>query len=244
MKKFVFGFFILLFISGAIGFCASSEKLPIGSQPEKADSIAYEMLLAINDSAWQQTGAVEWNFMGNHEHLWDKKRNFARVKWKKYEIIFNINTIKGIAYKDGVKVLGEKGQELVTKAWKFWINDSFWLNPISKAFDPGTTRTLVTTKKGKQGLMVSYSSGGNTPGDSYVWLLDENNLPYAWKMWVSIIPIGGIKIPWNGWIETETGVKICNMHDTKLIDLKLEDVKTAFELKDLTGGIDVFELLE
>jgi hypothetical protein len=101
----------------------------------------------------------------------------------------------------------------------------------------------VTTKNGDEGLMVSYSSGGNTPGDSYVWLLDEDNLPYAWKMWVSIIPIGGLKIPWNGWIKTETGVMICAIHDTKLIDLKMEGVKTAFKLEDLTGGVDPFEVL-
>ena len=69
-------------------------------------------------------------------------------------------------------------------------------------------------------------------------------MPYAWKMWVSIIPIKGIKVPWNGWISTETGVKICAVHDTKIIDLKLEDVKTAFDLESITNGKDIFEEME
>lgn len=244
MKKILLGILVIIVLGGIVGFTSSNEKLPIGFDTNKADSLAQEMLLAVNDAAWQATTAVSWNFMGRHEHLWDKKRQFARVKWKKYEVIFDINKVKGFAYKNGEEITGEKGQELVTKAWKFWVNDSFWLNPVSKAFDDGTTRSIVNLKKGKQGLMVSYSSGGNTPGDSYVWLLDENNMPYAWKMWVSIIPIGGIKIPWNGWIETETSAMICNLHDTKIIDLKLEDVKTAFQLQDLTNGVDVFKKLE
>ena len=223
---------------------AAAEKLPKGRQPEKADSLAREMLLAINDPAWQLTEAIQWNFMGRHEHLWDKKRQFSRVRWKKYEALIDINSVEGFVYKKGILVTGQKADDLVRKAWKLWINDSFWLNPISKVFDDGTTRSLVTLKNGQEGLMVSYSSGGNTPGDSYVWLLGENNLPYAWKMWVSVIPIGGIKIPWNGWIVTETGVRICNLHDTKIMDLKMLDVKTAFALEKLTGGMDVFDVLQ
>lgn len=244
MKKILLSIPLILLFGGIIGYCTANEKLPEGGQPEKADSLAREMLTAINHEAWQATAAVEWNFMGNHEHLWDKNRNFSRVRWKKYEVIFDIHKKEGVAYKNGQRVTGDEAGALIQKAWKMWVNDSFWLNPVSKAFDDGTTRTLVTTKSDDQGLMVSYSSGGNTPGDSYVWLLDENNLPYAWKMWVSIIPIGGLKIPWNGWIKTETGVMICAVHDTKLIDLKLENVKTAFTLEELTDGEDPFKVLE
>ena len=227
-----------------LGLNSSCQKLPIGTHYDQADILAKKMLLAINDSARQSTNAIEWNFMGNHEHLWDKERQLSRVRWKKYEVIFDINKVEGIAYKKNVRLDGEEADKLVTKAWKLWINDSFWLNPISKAFDDGTTRSMVTTKKGEQGLMVSYSSGGNTPGDSYVWLLDENNLPYAWKLWVSVIPFGGLKIPWSSWIVTETGVKICVEHDVKIMSLKMKDVKTAFSLEELTGDEDPFIVLE
>ncbi|MEZ4952350.1 MAG: hypothetical protein R2825_02080 [Saprospiraceae bacterium] len=37
---------------------------------------------------------------------------------------------------------------------------------------------------------MQYKTGGVTPSDSYVWLLDENGQPTAWKMWVSITSIG------------------------------------------------------
>lgn len=242
MKKVLLSLLAIVILVSIFGFVRSNEKLPVGSEPAKADSLANEMLKAVNDAAWKATGAAKWNFMGRHEHIWDKNRNLALVKWKKFEVYVDNNQRKGIAFKNGEQITGEKADKLVQKAWEFWINDSFWLNPVSKAFDEGTTRTLVTTKRGHKGLMVSYSSGGSTPGDSYVWLLDENNLPYAWKMWVSIIPIGGIKVPWNGWITTETGAKICNLHDTKIIDLKLKDVHTAKDIIALEGA-DIFEPL-
>jgi hypothetical protein len=52
-----------------------------------------------------------------------------------------------------------------------------------KLRDPGTSRSIVMQDE-KEALMVTYTSG-STPGDSYVWILDEN-IP-AWRMWVSIV---------------------------------------------------------
>jgi hypothetical protein len=242
MKKFFLILLALLVVGGTVGYFLLNEKLPVGTEMQKADELARDMLAAINDSAWQVTGAVEWNFMGQHEHLWDKDRHLARVRWKENEVFVDLSKVVGIAYKKGEQVTGKKGEKLVQKAWKHWVNDSFWLNPVSKAFDEGTTRSLVTLKDGSQGLMISYSSGGSTPGDSYVWLLDENDRPDAWKMWVSIIPIGGLEVPWDTWTTTTTGVEICTRHNS-VMDLKLEGVKTAFALSELTGPEDPFAIL-
>lgn len=219
-----------------------NKKLPEGSDPQKADQWATHMLDAVNDSAWQATGAVSWNFMGNHDHLWDRTRNLARVRWGDYEVFVNLDSITGIAFQDGAPVSEKKDRELVQKAWKYWVNDAFWLNPVSKVFDPGTERSIVKFKDGREGLRVTYTRGGNTPGDSYVWMLDESYRPYAWKMWVSIIPVGGLEIPWSKWDTTETGAIICTLHDS-FIDLKLEDVHTAADLNELTGGMDPFEVM-
>ncbi len=243
MIKKIFFVFVVFIIGGlAFIYFRFNEKLPEGSNQVRADQIAQQMMLAINDSAWQLTGAIQWTFMGKNQHLWDKERHLSRVQWGKYEVFVDINKKQGVAFKNGVKVEGKKGDKLVNKAWKNWVNDSFWLNPVSKAFDDGTTRTLVKLKDGREGLMVSYASGGSTPGDAYVWILDENNLPVSWKMWVSIIPIGGVEVPWSEWETTATGVKICTLHDS-FIDLKLEGVKTARSILELTGGTDPFSVL-
>ena len=59
------------------------------------------------------------------------------------------------------------------KAYSFFCNDSFWMIAPFKAFDEGVTRTIVMSKEGNQNLLVSYASGGVTPGDSYLWILDK-----------------------------------------------------------------------
>ena len=242
MKKVLLAIVAILILLLVVGYFIANEKLPEGDRYEEADALAKKMLLAVNDSAWQETGAVSWTFMGSHDHLWDRHRHLARVQWKSYEALVDLNKIDGVVYKDGEALEGKKADKMIRRAWKYWVNDSFWLNPVSKAFDDGVQRSLVDFKDGRTGLRVSYSSGGNTPGDTYVWFLDENALPTSWKMWVSIIPIGGLEVPWNSWITTETGVVICNIHDAA-VDLELGEVKTAFTLEELTGGDDPFSAL-
>lgn len=242
MKRLLLVLFLTVLVAGVVAYVIIDKPLPEGRNPAAADRMAMNMLEAVNDSAWQQTGAVSWTFMGGHEHLWDRERHLARVRWKSVEAFIDINTREGQVFKHGKELHGKHARRQILKAWKHWVNDSFWLNPVSKAFDPGTERSLVTLKDGREGLMVTYTSGGNTPGDSYVWLLDDQHLPYAWKMWVSVIPIGGLEVPWSEWTVTATGVKICILHDS-FIDLKIGEVQTATELTELTGGADPFALL-
>jgi hypothetical protein len=102
-----------------------------------------------------------------------------------------------------------------------------------KVFDPGTERKLVDTEEGAHALLVTYESGGVTPGDSYMWLLDENYMPFAWKMWVKIIPIGGVKAEWLGWNETETGVILPSGHNISGYETRIVGLKTGNSIADM-----------
>ncbi|MGB1205095.1 MAG: hypothetical protein ACPG5B_05580 [Chitinophagales bacterium] len=240
-KYILIGLVVIFVLS--VGSCfLLSKSLPTGTQSEKADELAKKMFSAINKTAWDSTEAVSWTFMGIHHYLWDKKRHLTEVRWKDYKVLVDINAQTGKAWKAGELIDSEqKTAKLVDKAWKFWVNDSFWLNAPAKAFDGGTSRSIVKQKDDSEALLVSYASGGATPGDSYLWLLDENGLPTAWQMWVKVIPVDGLKVGWSGWTTTETGAKIATMHNGLSMEMEMiSDVKTAFQLTDLATEGDPF----
>ena len=234
-RLFLLGFvLILLIVIGLfITIKTTSEPRPEGQPGPQADALAEAMMQAIGHENWEQTGAVRWRFRGKNDHLWDRKRHLARVRWDDVEVLINLSTRKGRATRAGTPVPAEELEPLLQKAWAYWANDSFWLNPVSKAFDDGTRRALVDLEDGRKGLLVSYESGGVTPGDAYLWILDENNQPVAWKMWVQIIPVGGLETSWEAWSELKTGVRVSSLHKTPLGDLRLDNIEAATTLAEL-----------
>ena len=224
------GLLLLLVLIGVI----ISKPLPEGKECSEAEDLARKVEKAINKEAWDTTAIVQWTFMGAHDFLWDKERNLVKVNWKSNEVLLNLNTLAGVATKNGKALSTEKNEKMVQKAWALFANDSFWLNAPAKVFDPGTKRGLVELEDGRQGLLVTYTSGGVTPGDSYLWLLDDEGLPEAWRMWVQILPIGGLKISWEEWQTLPTGAKIATAHQPspKITNLKGAASMEAFGLQE------------
>jgi len=117
------------------------------------------------------------------------------------------------------------------------------LNAPAKVFDPGTSRSIVELKDGTQGLLLSYSSGGVTPGVAYLWLLDEQGLPQKWKMWVSIIQIGGVEATWDDWTTLSTGAKVATNHKLGPLNLTITELKAAQSWQELGLEQDPFAAL-
>lgn len=229
-------FVILLILFGLWWFI--NEPLPKGATGPEADALAKKMMEAVNVEAWKETGAVSWNFSGRRDLLWDKKRHLAKVSWKGNVVLVDNNTLKGKVLKKNPEEQKEDAK-LIEEAWKIWVNDSFWLNPISKLFDPGTERKLVKYKE-RDALLISYKSGGATPGDSYLWIPDQNGQPEAWKLWVSILSIKGYEFSWEKWVTLPTGAKVSTFHHSRFRDVVLSDVQAAGSLEGLVGKEDPF----
>lgn len=251
MKKVLKGFKVLGITIGIIMgilialFLIFNEPLPEGEQGAAADALAEKILVAINQPAWDSTGVVRWTFSDRHDFLWDKDRNWVQVKWSDYEVYVILDELTGVAFKNGKKIEGKQADKLVKKAWAFFANDSFWLNAPSKVFDKGTERRLVKMDNGDEALLITYASGGVTPGDSYLWIIDENGLPQSWKMWVKIIPVGGVSTTWQDWTTVETGAKIAqNHHITDKISVAITNLKTAKNLAAFGLENDPFVVLE
>ena len=232
---------LLLVLVGAL--LLADRPRPEGQYGSEADVLAHRMLEAVNDAAWQQTGAVRWDFGGRQQHLWDRERQLARVRWQDAEVLLDLTTQEGIARRGGEEVTGAEAEELLAQAWSHWCNDSFWLNPVSKVFDSGTRRSLVDVGDGEQGLLVEYEEGGVTPGDTYLWFVGKDGLPTRWRMWTQILPLGGVEASWQGWITLDSGARVATHHDIFFLDLVLSNVEAAETLAVLESGEDPFAAL-
>ena len=201
------------------------------------------MMQALNKKAWDTTRYISWTFMDNHHFVWDKKRNFVKVKWENYKILISPDLKKGqvIAPKDIKK---SKEQELIKKAHSYFYNDSFWLCAPYKIFDPGTKRELVKTEEGKKALLVTYTKGGDTPGDSYLWFKGENGKPEKVKMWVSIIPVGGMEFTWENYKKMYSGAKIALDHKGALFNIEINNLKAGSTFKEIGLKEDPFKRFE
>jgi hypothetical protein len=212
---------IIIFIIGfsAIYYFVNNEPLPEGKKGKEAEELASNMLNAINYEAFKNTEILEWNFRNEHFYYWQKSKNLVEVKWENNSVLLNLkDNSKSTVFLNDKKV---NNPELIQNAVNFFNNDSFWLIAPYKIFDAGTERSIVNYE-GKEALLVTYTSGGSTPGDSYLWILDDNYLPSSYKMWTSIIPIGGVAASWSNWNNTEAGIKLPTKHKLSLFGLEIE----------------------
>jgi len=225
------GKILVIFIMGVISllicvFLIFNEKRPKLEQSAMADQLAEKMLNAIHHKAYINTRYLEWTFAGKNRYRWDKQQQVVDVSWDVYRVVLNIQQPDiSTVFLNQNKVKDKTKFNIIEKAIANFNNDSFWLVAPQKIFDPGTERGIVHLKNGEKALLVNYTSGGNTPGDSYVWYLDESGLPLAFKMWVSIIPIGGLKATWDNWQITESGVLLPSNHTLVALDISMGDVK-------------------
>ena len=171
-------FLVGIVILGVL-YVVYDQPLPEGEAGPQADALAEKMLKAVNFEAYQETRYLEWSFAGgSHQYQWDKVKGTVQVTWDTYRIHLNLNNSNhSQVFDDESKLEGDKKAKLIKKATDYFNNDSFWLVAPFKVFDQGTKRSIVVHEDGSNGLLVTYSSGGTTPGDSYLWKLQPNGFP-------------------------------------------------------------------
>lgn len=202
------------------------EDLPVGVSGEAADNLADEILDALDYNAYQNTDLIEFTFRGRRHYQWNKAKNKCAVRWQDYKVELDLDDPrKSLAYIHNFRVYNERADEIIKQSQKHFNNDSFWLVAPYKIYDPGVERKVVNTEKNGKGLLVTYTSGGTTPGDSYLWLLDKNKRPIGFKMWVSVLPLEGLEASWEGWIKTESGADLSTFHKFFLFGIELQGVK-------------------
>ena len=188
---------------------------------EKADELAHKILKAIKHEKYKKTRYLEWSFGGRRQFKWDKVKHIVDVSWD----TIRVNLFTKVIEKSTV-FFNEELQEnadsiIVKKAWNIFNNDSFWLVAPHKLFENGILRS-IQKQDDKDALLVKYTTGGSTPGDSYLWILDKNYIPTSFKMWTKIIPIGGVYATWSELKKTASGIKLPTKHQLSLFGMVLD----------------------
>jgi hypothetical protein len=175
-----------------------------------ADALAHKILKAVKHEAYKKTRYIDWSFGGRRAYKWDKEKHIVEVTWNDAKVVLHPNNLKqSIAYLKGKQI--DNNESLVKRAWSLFNNDSFWLVAPHKLFESGIYRNIEMID-GKEALRVKYSTGGTTPGDSYVWILDENYLPTSYQMYVPSMKMVATPATWEEWIETASGTMLPKSH--------------------------------
>lgn len=225
--RVLLGFLLLLALIGGLLYLIFNKRLPEGQSIEQADPLAHKMLKAVNYEAYKNTRYFEWSFAdGAHQYKWDKENGKVTVQWDDYTVDLNLNDIASStgSYKNEI-LTAKESRDLAITALDYFNNDSFWLVAPFKIFDRGTSRSIVKLEDGSDGLLVTYASGGATPGDSYLWKLQPNGFPESYQMWVDIIPIGGVEATWEDWQIMDSGVFLPTSHKLGPMTLFMGEVK-------------------
>lgn len=197
-----------------------------------------------NVDAWHRTGAVSFRFLGGHDYLWDRERQFVRIRWGDREA--------QLPLLGGRSILRDEGQELRDtdarramrdRALAMFFNDSFWLVPFEKLRDDGVTRSVIS-RDGRDALLVEFASGGVTPGDAYVFMPPREGRSLRWAMFVKVLPIGGIEVAWDDWRSLSTGARVATRRSNGFASFPMiDDARGAATLRELVGDDDPFAAL-
>ncbi|WP_127845684.1 hypothetical protein [Psychroflexus aestuariivivens] len=229
MKKFfkIFGIIILLIITTLVIVGWSiSEDLPEGKSGANADQLAEKILESINHDAYQNTSIISWNFADLHDYEWHKNENYVIVDFDENKVQLNLKDYAKSKVLEPQSISEENQKKLIDETVKYFNNDSFWLVAPHMIMDKNVERKIVK-HDGKNALLVTFKKGGTTPGDSYLWIVDENYRPKAFKMWVSIIPIGGLKAEWKDWELTNTGVMMSTKKTIFSFPIEIKNLSTV-----------------
>ena len=211
------------------GLLVDCQSIPEGKTGAPAEALAQKMLSAANLDTWnEEVRAVEFRFRESNSYFWDKQRGLVEFRSDDLRVLFSKNTFQGIAFEDGERLQGDELKEAILKANSNFVNDAFWLQPAFHIRSPGTKLYAVNDST----LRVTFSSGGVTPGDTYVFHLDENGKIQLMEMWVSIIPIEGADASFHDYSVHEPGVAVARSREVLgFLTIVIDQVKMHTDAK-------------
>ena len=118
-----------------------------------------------------------------NSHLWDRTTGDYRLEYMQgedssYVVLFNINSQEGQVYLNGTQVADSTDHaNRLSRAYRSFVNDTYWLLAPVKMLDPGVTRTYEADSSDAniQVVKLTFEGVGLTPGDQYWMYLNADN---------------------------------------------------------------------
>jgi hypothetical protein len=231
----------VLVVIGYMSLHLLSIKVPKGADDIYADVLGRKIELATGKADFDNFRYLRWTSPGSHHFVWDKTKQLVVVEFSDYMVLLNLSDrTSSMVFEEGEKVVkpGDK-QKIIEKAYSHFCNDSFWLIAPFKLFDEGVKRQLVT-QGSQQKLLISYESGGVTPGDQYLWHFNKDFLPTGVQMWTSKVLLDGIYFSWENYKTLSGDAKIALTHKFGFLNIGIEDLEAGNNMTDLKLEVNPF----
>lgn len=157
---------------------------------ERAMEIADMVMKAMGGrKAWDHTRCIEWDFFGSRQLIWDKKKGMVRINYhnEDQQAVINVHSREGQVRKNGELITQPDSlSKYLDRAYRTWINDSYWLVMPYKLKDSGVTLRYLgedTTQVGDPAfkLQLTFEEVGVTPQNKYyVWVDQNSHLVTQW----------------------------------------------------------------
>ncbi|MDE2998714.1 MAG: hypothetical protein OXU79_06505 [Gemmatimonadota bacterium] len=156
---------------------------------------------------WDRTRYFTWRFFGRRLHVWDRWTGDVRFEEADRVTLMNVHSRKGRVWTAGVEIAeADSLVKYLTRGYRAWINDSYWLVMPYKLKDSGVTLTYAGEAKMENGrdahvLTLTFTAVGVTPQNKYdVYVDKERMLVEQWSFYRNASdPEPRFVGPWTGW---------------------------------------------
>ena len=157
-----------------------------GFNLEASDAKAIEIADAVMHSMggranWDQTRYLSWSF-GRGDQVWDKWTGRFRYQRDSLVVLMNITSKEGRAWADGQEITDpEAQQEHLNRAYRNWVNSSYWFIMPYKLKDSGVTlryqgEGAMEDGRAAEILGLTFEEVGFTPQNRYDIYVDKETM--------------------------------------------------------------------